>query len=406
MSIFYDANLIYKAGDASIKSSNFKHSTQLFEMNHLLETAKLRRSLIQGTYYPTESHKFPISERGHIRYIASSSMVDKTIGHLLCDELLTPIIKPYLIYDNSASQKNKGVSFHRKRFETHMHQFYNRYHSNDGYILLMDFSGYYANIPHDTCSNVLYNFIEKECSDETTITISKYLIKSILHQNEVDVSRFSDDDVSRMYVDKVDPMLNYKVDKKLLTGDKTLKKGVDIGAQLSQIIGIVYPYYIDNYISIVKGCKWYGRYTDDSYVISKNKDDLVDLLDSLLELAPKYGLIINKKKTRICRLSSNFRYLQVMYSLTDTGQIIRKINPKAITRERRRLKSYHRLLINNKIEYSVIENSFKSWLGTYWKLMSHEQIYNISNLYYTLFGRKPSWKKKHGRLLWLMESPC
>ena len=82
-------------------------------------------------------------------------MVDKTVNHLLCDEVLSPAISPFLIHDNGASQKNKGVAFSRKRLETHLHRYYREHKSNDGYILLMDFSGYYASIPHKKCLQVI-----------------------------------------------------------------------------------------------------------------------------------------------------------------------------------------------------------------------------------------------------------
>lgn len=118
-----------------------------------------------------------------------------------------------------------------------------------------------------------------------------------------------------------------------------------------------------------------------------------------------YGLIINRKKTRIVKLSSEFRHLQVCYSLTETGRVIRKISPKNITRERRKLKAYKRLLDSGRIDYATVENAFKSWLGSHWKYMSHDQVYNMSSLYYELFGRRPKWKKGHGRLHWLMAHP-
>lgn len=36
MTVYFDANNIYDAGTKAMQSSKFKHSTQLFEMNHLL----------------------------------------------------------------------------------------------------------------------------------------------------------------------------------------------------------------------------------------------------------------------------------------------------------------------------------------------------------------------------------
>lgn len=340
-----------------------------------------------NTIWPT--YHFEYNERGHPRYITSNTMVDKTVNHLLCDEVLTPSISKYLIYDNGASQKGKGVAFHRRRFEARLHQYFMQNGTNEGYILLVDFSGYYANIPHDKCLEVLQTFLEREVEDPETLAITEMLLPLIFKTFEQDVSRFTDKEIEAMMAGKIDPMLNYGVDPALLTGEKMLRKGVDIGSQPSQNIGIVYPYRLDNYAKIVKAVKGYGRYTDDSYAIARTREELLELLDGLEKEAKEYGLIINRKKTRIVKLSSEFRHLQVCYSLTETGRIIRKINPKNITRERRKLKAYKRLLDSGRIDYATVENAFKSWLGSHWKYMSHDQVYNMSSLYYELFGRRP-----------------
>lgn len=367
MNIYYDANKIYEAGTKAIKGAPFKYKSQLFEMNHLLETAQLLQGLKNGTYKPTRGTKFTLNERGKIRHITTNNMIDKTINHLMCDEVLTPAITPYLIYDNGASQKNKGVAFHRKRFEIHLHQYYREHKSNEGYILLIDFSGYYASIPHNLCLKNLQHFLRKTNKEEAQITL--WILKNLFDVFDIDNKN---------------------------------GKGIDIGSQPSQNIGISYPSKIDNYIKIVRGCKYYGRYTDDSYIIHKDKEFLKDVLNNIKKIANELGLVINDKKTRIAKLSQQYKVLQINYSLTDTGRIIKKINSKAITRERRKLKAYKRLLEKNKITIEDIENIFKSWMSSNYKIMSKMQISNMTQLYYDLFKEVPKWKN-HSKLHWLME---
>ena len=404
MNKLHDANLIYDAGTKAMSGSKFKYKTQLYEMTQLLQTAQLQKELVLGTYKPGPGVKFPINERGHSRYITSNIMRDKTVNHLLCDEVVTPSISKYLAYTNSASQKGKGVSFHRRHFEEDLHHYYMATGSNEGWVVFVDFSGYYGNIQHEPSIATLDYFIRRE-QDEEVADVAMKLIRDIYKTFEMDISRFSDDEIAEMYHRKIDSMLNRGVNPKLLTGEKMLAKGVDIGNQLSQDVGIVHPYRVDNYISIVMGCKFFGRYTDDTHIISDSKELLMAVLDGVREIAKEYGIIINERKTRICKLSSFYRYLQIGYSLTDTGRVIRKINPKSITRERRKLKAYKRKLDAGTMSYADVENSFKSWLGGNWKSMSRQQISNMSLLYYQLFGRRPTWKKGHGRLKWLMGQP-
>lgn len=311
--------------------------------------------------------KFVIRERGKKRNITTNIMVDKTVNHLLCDEILSPAISPFLIYDNGASQKNKGVAFSRKRLEAHLHKYYREHKSNDGYILLMDFSGYYSSVSYKKCLQVMNNLLRNVNNEERAMTM--WILQNLFQVFSIESNK---------------------------------DRGINIGSQPSQNIGIAYPSRIDNYIKIVKGCKYYGRYTDDSYIIHESKEFLTEVLDGVLKIADKLELVINPRKTYITKLSQTFKFLQLKYSLTETGRIIRRINPKAITRQRRKLKAYKRLLDNNRLTYKEIENIFKGWMASNYKNMSQQQITNMSQLYYDLFKEVPKWKN-HGRLRYLME---
>lgn len=178
---------------------------------------------------------------------------------------------------------------------------------------------------------------------------------------------------------------------------------MDIGTQPSQDIGIIHPYKIDNCAKIVFSIEGYGRYTDDIRAISESKEQLENLLEAIKKLADEIGLILNMRKTRIARIDKPFRILQIQYWLTDTGRVVKKINPKSVTRERKKLKAYKRQLDLGKIDFATVENSFKSWIASNYKIMSRLQIDNMFKLYYSLFGRRITWKKKHSRLRWLME---
>ena len=406
--IFHDANKIYEAMGKAIKSGDRnRYATQLYDVNHLLYTAMLQKELRDGTYHPSQGHKFVLHERGKTRFVTNNTMADKVVNHVVCDEVLIPTVQKYLIYDNGASQKGKGVSFHRERFAKHLRDYFKRHGTNEGYILLGDFSGYYANIKHDVCGKVLARFLKRSSIDKEDLRLAWNILTEVFDTFRLDVSRFSDSDIRAMYAGKVDAMLNYGVDPKLLTGEKYLCKGVDIGNQTSQVIGIVFSYRLDNYAKIVCGNKYYSRYSDDFVVIAETKEELLRILDGLKAIARQYGIIINERKTRIIKLNNFFRHLQNGYTLTSTGHVICKINPKGITRERRKLKAYKRLLDAERITLDEIDNIFKGWLGSNYKRMSHRQIYNMAELYRTLFGRLPKWKKKRGktysRLRWLME---
>ena len=63
-------------------------------------------------------------------------------------------------------------------------------------------------------------------------------------------------------------------------------------------------------------------------------------------------------------------------------------------RERRKIKAYKRLLDKGEMLYDDIEQAVKSWMGSFYRLMSKKQINNMKTLYKTLFGKELTWKKQ------------
>ena len=70
-----------------------------------------------------------------------------------------------------------------------------------------------------------------------------------------------------------------------------------------------------------------------------------------------------------------------------------KLRPKAVVRERRRLRAYKRMVDSGRIPYDDVEQAVKSWMGEYSRIMSKKQICHIKQLYAELFGKELSWKK-------------
>lgn len=181
--------------------------------------------------------------------------------------------------------------------------------------------------------------------------------------------------------------MNCNIPKSLRTGEKMMAKSVNIGDQLSQVIGIYYPHRIDNYVKYVRSQKFYGRYNDDWYIMSPSKDELEDLLENVKMIATELGIHINEKKTKIVKISSTYKFLQVKYSLTADGKVIQRINPKRVTSMRRKLKRMAALVDQGKLPYQRVEDMFKSWMGSFYKLLSKQQRQNLLSLFEDLFDK-------------------
>lgn len=381
-----DMNLLYDAFRASMKGSSWKSEPQKFEVDFLSELNKLSDEIADRSYKTSPKSEFILKERGKTRFIHGNRIRDRITRHCLCDNVLSPTLAPYLIYNNGASQKGKGTDFARKQFEKDLHNFYLEYRNNKGYVAFIDFSKFFDNIRHD---KALKDILPKLNSQ------SQWMLREIFKSFEIDVSYMNDLEYTNCIHEKFNSIdYHLAISDELKTGKKFMSKSVDIGDQVSQDVGVFFPTRIDNYATVVRGCRRYGRYMDDIYIIHESKEFPQSVIDGIYKEAENLGIFINEKKTRIVKLSSTFKYLQFKYTLLETGRVVKRINPKTLTRERRKLKKYKHLLDKGVLAYTDIENCYKSWMGTYANYLSKYQRQHIQDLYKSLFERSPRWKKE------------
>lgn len=332
-------------------ASGWKYSTQRVLCNRLRTVNSLKHKIHDGTYKQGQGTTFRMHEYGHKRIVKALSNVDLLVQHTLCDKILTPKISPLLIYDNGASIKGKGISFSRLRLDKHLHDYY-RNHGNEGYILLVDYRKFFDNIRHDK----LLEMYSKALKDPWIAGF----IRNILESYRIDISFTEDPD----YISKTFNMYDYQqISKELLTGKRHMGKSLGIGSPISQISGIFFPLVIDNYIKTVLGCKYYGAFMDDRYLIHESKQYLVTVREAIEGLSAELGLHLNMKKTQIVKLSHGFTFLKAKYFLTDTGAIVHRIPRDTITRERRKLKKLAVKVVNGEMSIKEYRNQYLSWRG-------------------------------------------
>lgn len=378
--IICDANDLYNAYIASVQSSKWKESTQKYMLNFLRNIFVIQSDLQNRTLINGQTDEFILSERGRTRPITSLQTKDRIIRHVLCDEILLPEVKKHIIYDNGASIDGRGLAHSRKRFEVHLRKYFNKY-GNDGYILFGDFSKFFDNIVHEIAKN---EFLKLFNDDE----FIDWLLTEIFRGFEIDVSYMSEEEYE-LCIQSLFNKTEYRtIPANKLTGEKWMKKSVNIGDQISQLIGVYYPYRIDNYVKYVRSQKFYGRYMDDWYIMSNDKTELLDILDNIYSISNELGIHINDKKTHIVKINSTYKYLQIKYTLTNNGKIIKRINPKSLTAMRKKIKKLSKKVENKELEYSHVENMFRSWIGSSYKLLSKQQRKNLLCLYEELFSKK------------------
>lgn len=322
-------NALLEAFFKSRRGSDWKESVQKFEYCLWISSSRIKWDLIHRRYTQLPFVEFTLRERGKIRHIKSIHISDRVVQRSLCDNVLTPATEPYLIYDNGASQLYKGISFTYERLKNHLHKYYRTYGTNEGYVLLVDFKGYFGSIPHDKLKEAYARVIPEE---------------------------------------DLQWLINYLID--VNGGDR----GVGIGSQISQNAGIFYPTPLDQYFKTVRGEKFYAAYMDDRYILCRTKEHARECLADMRKQAAALGLTINEKKTQIIKLSRGFTFLKVRFLLTETGKVVTYQCKDTFVRERRRLKRYK----NNGMDPERAAMCYRSWRGTV--KAYHNNYYRIKRM--------------------------
>lgn len=259
-----DFQNLYDSYKVSLKGKGKKKSAAKFSIMALENLCLMKRQIINRTYKISPYNEFIVSEPKK-RVIKSGSFRDKVLQHCLCDYVLLPKMKDIFIKDNYAGQIGKGTLFGLNRLSENLSLFYEKY-GYDGFILKCDITKFFYSINH------------------------KVMKEAISHY-------FSDDSIQwvcNLFIDSVD-------------GD-----GLPLGNQCSQVFALIYLTGLDYFITETLGCKYYGRYMDDFYLISDNKEYLQNALNEIKTYLKSLHLTLNHK-TEIVPLKKRNSFFRVSY---------------------------------------------------------------------------------------------
>lgn len=326
------------------RQSRWKETTQRYLSNLLVNNVMLRDEVLSGKYSVQPTTDFTINERGHTRKIEAPAIRDRIVQKTLMKHVLTPSIRPYVIYDNYASLKERGTSFARKRFEVMLRRYIAR-NGTDGYILLGDVRKYFESVDHDTLKKMIVGRIAGEPQD-------------------------------------VIDLIYYIIDTSSKNG-----RGLNLGSECPQIFAVYYLNVLDVFIKVVKSVRYYGRYMDDFFIIGRTKTELNTILSEIGHKLKELGLDVNRKKTHIVKLSHGFTFLQVKYNILPSGKILKRPSHGKIFRERRRLRAFRHQVDEKTMAKNDVFNCYKSWKGAVIKDHNacRKSISSMDKLYASLF---------------------
>ncbi len=306
-----------------------KASVARFVTHGIEETLKLEDQIRDGTYLPRKPHTFTLTYP-KVRPCSSTHIRDRIVQRSLNDEVIYPAMVRTFIWDNMACQKGKGTTRAMDRIDQFLHRYYiNNGNSAEGWVLQFDVEGYYRSMRHSDARKCF----EKQLDRETVDNAERWL--------------------QRQYP--------YEV-------------GYEPGSQMVQILGISLLSPMDHAIKEQLRVKIYERYMDDGILICNDKEFLKECRAGMEQELAKLGMNLHEKKTRIYPLKEGIKILGFTFRLTNTGKVIRIIDPKNVKHERKKLvKMAHKVAKGEMTEEKFYE-CYSSWkahaeLGNSYKLL-------------------------------------
>lgn len=316
----------------------WKASVARFVTHGIEETIKLENELESGSYLPRKPHTFTLTYP-KVRPCSSTHIRDRIVQRSLNDNVIYPAMTRSFVWDNMACQKGKGTTKAMDRINILLHRYYiNNGNDNTGWVLQFDIKGYYRNMEHE---------LAKSCFD-----------------------RHLDGTTVRNAMQWLQRQYPYDI-------------GFEPGSQMVQILGISFLDKFDHYIKERLRSRYYLRYMDDGFLISNDRQYLERCMSEIISELDKIGLRLHPTKSRIYSLTNGIKILGFTFRLTNTGKVVRIIDPKNVKHERKKLYRMAQLVKQGKMSKEKFDECYIAWkahakLGNTYKLLQRMDKYVIS----------------------------
>ena len=383
---------LYYAFECAKKHKKNKSYVKHFESRLHDNLLSLCNDLYDRTYQALPSSCFIINHPKK-REVFAADFRDRIVHHLYYN-YTHQLYERTFIEDCYSCIKDKGTHYGIHRLEHHIREESNNFQDNC-YILKMDIKGYFMSINR----NILL--------DEALNTLNKMKYHKITNKENKRWDDVIDFEFVTFLTERIillDPTMNcvFKSQKQEWVGladSKSMFKmpkncGLPIGNLTSQLFSNVYLNALDQYVKRVLKCKHYGRYVDDFFIVSKDKEFLHDCIIKIEEfMESRLALKIQKGKTIIRSMSQGVEFLGAYIKPHRTyisNQCLRRIkkNVYTITKNDNAIAS-----INSWLGIFSHYNSYKLRVNIFTKI---KDVFNIGvyDKNFTKLIPKDKWKIK------------
>lgn len=263
-------NDLYVAFHDARKHKASKSYVIEFEKNLDNELENLCDELMNRTYNALPSTCF-IIDYPKKREVFAAQFRDRVVHHLYFN--YTHILfERTFIQDSYSCIKNRGTLYGIHRLDKHIKQ-ESRNYSASCYVMKLDIRGYFMHIDRQLLLNIALGTLRRmkdhkvsNKSNETWDCIIDFEFLEWLTEKII----LLDPRVNCNIIGSEDDWIGLDKNKTLFSTPEG--KGLPIGNLTSQLFSNVYLNEFDQFMKRQLHCKHYGRYVDDAYVVSSDKE--------------------------------------------------------------------------------------------------------------------------------------
>jgi len=346
---YYLARRGNRCKEAAVKF-NFYLESNLF---------KIRQELLDESFITSPYKHFLVTEP-KLRQVSAPDFRDRVVQHALVS-VIEPIFEATFISDDYACRVNKGTHYalnRVKKFLQASHSYYGK--DKDIYILKCDIKKFFPSISWD----VLLNIVKRKITCPKTFDLIKKIITThrVYGQLGIQPKNTQLDFLKEVVKEEPVSVVN--------------RRGLPIGNLTSQLFANVYLNELDQFVKHQLKEKWYGRYMDDFFIISADKEHLKTVKEQINQFVVEaLKMTLHPKKS--CIQKSNNGMCFVGYRIFWDHILIRG---NTLLRMR---KKYRKRVIN----FKKGKISLKELINTENSIRGHLKHANAYGLAKKMFGK-------------------
>jgi hypothetical protein len=243
------------------------------------------------------------------REVFAAQFADRIVHHLYYN-YTHELFERTFIQDCYSCIKGRGTHYGIERLERHIRSESKNY-KDDCFVLKLDIRGYFMHINREVLCNIASETISKMSCHK----IGKGEKKTWADVIDIDFILWLTREITLLDPKKDCRILGSPRNWEGMDRNKTLLYtedgcGLPIGNLTSQLFSNVYMNVFDQWMKRTMKCRHYGRYVDDCYVVSRDREWLLSFVPRVSTfIAEKLGLELHMGKLSIVKVQHGVTFL-------------------------------------------------------------------------------------------------